>query len=708
MKRSFCIVLCLFLFRLVDVRAEDGYRLWLRYDRIDDPQLLQQYRRNISSCTFPVTGSETLSAARNELTDAIPGLLGRPLHYTTTPSANTLIAGTPASLHELTRLHWNSNLDRLGDEGFIIRRYTLDGKSGIAIAASSDKGVLYGVFAFLRLLQTHQSLENPDIVSIPARRYRILDHWDNMSRNVERGYAGLSLWDWFTLPTCKDKRYTDYARANASIGINGAVLNNVNANYLFLTPAFLEKAAALADLFRPYGIRVFLSVNFASPIQLGGLQTADPLDPAVQDWWKKKADEIYRYIPDFGGFLVKANSEGQPGPQNYGRSHADGANMMADALAPHRGIVIWRAFVYNPTAADRARQAYDEFHPLDGKFRPNVLVQIKNGPLDFQPREPFHPLFGAMRETRLMLEVQITQEYLGASNHLVYLAPLFAECMDADTHTHGDGPTVGQSISGMAGVANTGNDIDWCGHIFAQANWYAFGRLAWGATPAGIADEWIRQTFTNNTTAVDSIKKMMMASREIAVDYMDPLGLNMIFAEGHHYGPGPWYDKARRPDWNSTYYHRADSAGIGFDRTPTGSNMLEQYAPAARAQWEDVKTCPDQWLLFFHHVPWTWRIHTGRTLWDQLCYQYQVGVDSVRWMKRCWERLRPDIDEERWAAVKMKLDIQEHDAVWWRNACLLYFQTFSRTPMPAFVEHPDHTLEYYEKLQLHDVPGTGR
>ena len=708
MKRSFCIVLCLFLFRLVDVRAEDGYRLWLRYDRIDDPQLLQQYRRNISSCTFPVTGSETLSAARNELTDAIPGLLGRPLHYTTTPSANTLIAGTPASLHELTRLHWNSNLDRLGDEGFIIRHYTLDGKSGIAIAASSDKGVLYGVFAFLRLLQTHQSLENPDIVSIPARRYRILDHWDNMSRNVERGYAGLSLWDWFTLPTYRDKRYTDYARANASIGINGAVLNNVNANYLFLTPAFLEKAAALADIFRPYGIRVFLSVNFASPIQLGGLQTADPLDPAVQDWWKKKADEIYRYIPDFGGFLVKANSEGQPGPQNYGRSHADGANMMADALTPHRGIVIWRAFVYNPTAADRARQAYDEFHPLDGKFRPNVLVQIKNGPLDFQPREPFHPLFGAMRQTPLMLEVQITQEYLGASNHLVYLAPLFAECMDADTHTHGDGPTVGQSISGMAGVANTGNDIDWCGHIFAQANWYAFGRLAWGATPAGIADEWIRQTFTNNTTAVDSIKKMMMASREIAVDYMDPLGLNMIFAEGHHYGPGPWYDKARRPDWNSTYYHRADSAGIGFDRTPTGSNMLEQYAPAARAQWEDVKTCPDQWLLFFHHVPWTWRIHTGRTLWDQLCYQYQAGVDSVRWMKRCWERLRPDIDEERWAAVKMKLDIQEHDAVWWRNACLLYFQTFSRTPMPAFVEHPDHTLEYYEKLQLHDVPGTGR
>ncbi|HEV9037386.1 MAG TPA: alpha-glucuronidase family glycosyl hydrolase [Puia sp.] len=708
MKRFACILFSLLLLRSSRVLAEDGYRLWLRYDRIDDRQLLQQYLRTIPSCTFPATGSEILPAARNELTNAIAGLLGHPPDYTTIPSANSLLIGTPASLPFLTRLHWDADIHRLGDEGFIIRTYTLDNRSGIAIVAASDKGVLYGVFQFIRLLQTHQPLTHLDIISIPTRAYRILDHWDNMSRNVERGYAGLSLWDWFTLPTYKDQRYTDYARANASIGINGAVLNNVNANYLFLTPAFLEKAAALADIFRPYGIRVYLSVNFASPIQLGGLHTADPLDPVVREWWKKKADEIYRYIPDFGGFLVKANSEGQPGPQNYGRSHADGANMMGEALAPHHGIVIWRAFVYNATAADRARQAYDEFHSLDGKFDSNVLVQIKNGPLDFQPREPFHPLFGAMPDTRLMLEVQITQEYLGASNHLVYLAPLFAECMDADTYTHGNGPTVGQSISGMAGVANTGNDINWCGHIFAQANWYAFGRLAWGATPAGIADEWIRQTFTNNTTAVDSIRRMMLASREITVDYMNPVGLNMIFAEGHHYGPGPWYDKAKRPDWNSTYYHHADSAGIGFDRTPTGSNMLEQYAPGARAEWEDVKTCPDKWLLWFHHVPWTWKMHSGRTLWDEMCYRYQKGVDSVRWMQRCWQRLRPDIDQERWRQVDMKLRIQEHDAVWWRNACLLYFQTFSRMPIPAGVEPPDHTLEYYEDIQLHDVPGTGR
>jgi alpha-glucuronidase len=729
MKRFAGILSCLLLVGSIRAWAEDGYQLWLRYDRINDPVLANQYRQILGTCAFPETGSEILSAARKEFTKGLLGMFGKEIpDYVPADSrgvAGSFLVGTTASLPLLNRLKWDADIKSLGEEGFIIRRYTLDGRSGIAIAAASDKGVLYGVFTLLRLLQTHQPLTNPDIVSIPALRYRVLDHWDNLSRSVERGYAGLSLWDWFTLPVYKDNRYTDYARANASIGINGSVLNNVNANPLFLTPEYLEKAAVLADIFRPYGIRVYLSVNFASPMQIGGLATADPLDPAVREWWKKKVDEIYRYIPDFGGFLVKANSEGQPGPQNYGRTHADGANMMAEALAPHQGIVIWRAFVYNATAADRAKQAFEEFRPLDGKFSANVLVQIKNGPLDFQPREPFHPLFGAIEGTKLMLEVQITQEYLGASNHLVYLAPLFAECMDADTHARGGGLTVAQSISGMAGVANTGNDIDWCGYIFAQANWYAFGRLAWGvpiaedersrATPnspnspsALIADEWIRQTFTNSPGTVDSIKKMMLASREITVGYMNPLGLNMIFAEGHHYGPGPWYDKARRPDWNSTYYHHADSAGMGFDRTPTGSNMLEEYAPGARAQWEDVKTCPDKWLLFFHHVPWTWRMHSGRTMWDELCFQYQKGVDSVRWIQRCWQQLRPDIDDQRWQSVKMKLDIQEHDAVWWRNACLLYFQNFSKMPLPQGVEHPDHTLDYYEKLQLHDVPGTGR
>jgi len=714
MKHPACILLCLLLFGSIVVHAEDGYRLWLRYDPIDDPFLLQQYRQAIGPCYFPAAGSDTRLAARNELSVALTGLLGQTPSFTTELSPNSLLIGTPASLPLLTRLHWDADLSRLGEEGFIIRRYSLEGRSGIAIAAASDKGVLYGVFHFLRLLQTHQSLQHPDIVSIPALRYRILDHWDNLNRTIERGYAGLSLWNWFTLPLYKDKRYTDYARANASVGINGTVINSVNANPLILTPEYLEKAAALADIFRPYGIRVFLSVNFSSPIQVGGLHTADPLDPAVRDWWGKKADEIYRYIPDFGGFLVKANSEGQPGPQNYGRTHADGANVLADALAPHQGIVMWRAFVYNATAQDRAKQAYDEFKPLDGRFRPNVLLQIKNGPIDFQPREPFSPLFGAVPATRLMLEVQITQEYLGFSNHLVYLAPLFAECMDADTHTNGNGPTVSQTITGMAGVANTGNDIDWCGHIFAQANWYAFGRLAWGLAPdktspsARIADEWIRQTLSNRNSTVDSIKIMMMASREITVTYMTPLGLNTIMAVGHHYGPGPWYNKASRPDWNSTYYHHADSAGIGFDRSPTGSNMLAQYAPDARAQWEDSRSCPDKWLLWFHHVPWTWKMHSGHTLWNELCYQYAAGVDSVRWLQQCWQGLRPDIDDDRWQAVKMRLDIQQKDAVEWRNACLLYFQTFSGMPLPEGLERPDHTLEYYEKVQLHYAPGTGQ
>jgi len=351
-----------------------------------------------------------------------------------------------------------------------------------------------------------------------------------------------------------------------------------------LTADYLVKTAALADRFRSYGIRVYLSVKFSAPIEVGGLKTADPLDPAVQDWWRKKADEIYRLIPDFGGFLVKANSEGQPGPQNYGRTHAEGANLLADALAPHKGIVIWRAFVYsNETPEDRAKQAYNEFKPLDGKFHANVLVQVKNGPIDFQPREPFHPLFGAMPSTPLMMEFQITQEYLGFSTHLVFLAPLFAECLNADTYTKGKGSLVSGTITGMAGVANIGNDRNWCGHPFAQANWYAFGRLAWGGaslSSSQIADEWIRQTFTNQPAAVDTIKKMMLASRDITVDYMTPLGLHHIMGYGHHYGPAPWFDKASRADWNPVYYHKADSAGIGFDRTDSGSNALEQYAPA--------------------------------------------------------------------------------------------------------------------------------
>jgi alpha-glucuronidase len=709
MKKAALILLL--LSRLSATRAEDGYRLWLRYDRLTDTTLLRSYRTQLAALQFNAA-TPVLSAARLELNTGLRDLLGESVdtidsHETRIPD-HCLLVGTPTTLPALSAIHWDRQLTNLGEEGYIIRSVSLSGHSHLVIAAVTEKGILYGVFAFLRLLQTHYPLQALDINSIPAYHYRILDHWDNLNRFVERGYAGLSLWNWFTLPTYKDPRYTDYARANASIGINGVVLNNVNASPLILTPEWLTKAAALADIFRPFGIRTYLSVKWSSPIEIGGLTTADPLDTAVQHWWKNKVVEIFRYIPDFGGFLVKANSEGQPGPQNYGRTHADGANMLADALAPYHGIVIWRAFVYSASNEDRAKQAYDEFHPLDGRFKENVLVQIKNGPIDFQPREPFHPLFGAMPRTPLLLEVQLTQEYLGFSNHLVYLAPLFAECLSSDTHAEGKGPTVAATISGIAGVANTGNDVNWCGHPFAAANWYAFGRLAWNpaANPADIADDWIRQTFTNDPDFILPAREMMLASREIAVDYMTPLGLHHIMGYSHHYGPAPWYDKAPRPDWNPVYFHKADTAGIGFDRTATGSNAIQQYSPGARLQWEDTRTCPDRWLLWFHHVPWNWPMHSGRALWDELCYKYYTGVDSVRWMQRTWVRLRPYIDNERWSEVRMLLDIQQQDAVWWRNACLLYFQTFSRLPLPVNREAPDHSLAYYEKIQLYFAPGT--
>lgn len=700
-------LILLLLGRLSASRAEDGYRLWLRYDRIRDPQLLQDYRKAITSFQFNGPNS-----AQQELALGLQGLLGITPREVRSASGRfndgCLIVGTPSTSNIISRLPGHDTLSRLGEEGFTIRNITLDGKKGIVIAAFTEKGVLYGVFSFLRLLQTHRPLRALDMTAIPAYRYRILDHWDNLNRFVERGYAGLSLWNWFKLPGYKDPRYTDYARADASVGINGTVLNNVNASPQILTADWLTKATALADIFRPFGIRVYLSVNWSSPIEIGGLKTADPLDSAVRRWWKDKVAEIYRYIPDFGGFLVKANSEGQPGPQTFGRTHADGANMLADALAPYQGIVIWRAFVYSASSEDRAKQSYDEFKPLDGQFKANVLLQIKNGPIDFQPREPFHPLFGAMPHTPLLLEVQLTQEYLGFSNHLVYLAPLIAECLNSDTHAAGTGPTVAATISGVAGVANIGNDINWCGHPFAAANWYAFGRLTWNpaTSPSDIADDWIRETFSNDPGFVLPVRKMMLASREIAVDYMTPLGLHHIMGYSHHYGPAPWYDKAPRADWNPVYFHKADTAGIGFDRTAAGSNALEQYAPGARIQWEDARTCPDRWLLWFHHVPWNWPMHSGRTLWQELCFKYYTGVDSVRWMQRTWDQLRPFIDNDRWLEVSMLLDIQQQDAVWWRNACLLYFQTFSRRPLPSGRDTPDHSLDYYEKIQLYFAPGT--
>jgi alpha-glucuronidase len=577
--------------------------------------------------------------------------------------------------------------------------------------------LLYGVFHLLRLLQTQQPIEHVNIFSAPRIKLRLLNHWDNLNRTVERGYAGFSIWNWHTLPGYIDQRYIDYARANASIGINGAVLTNVNANATFLTRPYLEKVKALADVFRPYGIKVYLTARFSAPIEIGGLKTADPLNAGVREWWKNKIDEIYSLIPDFGGFTVKANSEGQPGPQDYNRTHADGANMLADAITPHKGIIMWRAFVYSHEVPDdRHKQAWNEFVPLDGKFSSNVMVQVKNGAIDFMPREPFHPLFGAMPHTPLMMEFQLTQEYLGQGTHLVFLAPLFKEVLNSDTYSKGqestvakviDGTVDNHTLSGMAGVANIGSDIDWTGHPFAQANWYALGRLAWDhqLTSEQIAEEWLRMTFSNDGAFVTDAKKMMLASREILVQYMNPLGLHHIMATGHHYGPGPWISNLSRPEWNPTYYHKADSAGIGFNRTATGSNALAQYKPEAAKAWSDVNTIDEKYLLWFHHVGWTHTMKSGRTLWDELCYQYNSGVDSVRWMQQLWSKQKNKVDEQRYRQISMLLNIQEQDAVWWRNACLLYFQTFSKMPVPAKYEKPDHTLAYYEGLSFPNAPG---
>jgi alpha-glucuronidase len=545
---------------------------------------------------------------------------------------------------------------------------------------------------------------------------------------VERGYAGESIWDWHKLPGWVDPRYTDYARANASIGINGTVLTNVNANATSLTPPYIEKARAIATALRPYGIRVSLTARFSAPIELGGLKTADPLDPAVRAWWKGKVDEIYAAIPDFGGFLVKANSEGQPGPQDYKRTHADGANMLAEALAPHHGVVMWRAFVYsNETPTDRAKQAYDEFVPLDGKFADNVLVQVKNGPIDFQPREPFHPLFGAMPKTPLMMEVEITKEYLGFATHLAYLGPMWEEVLRADTRVSGRGSTVakvidgdlhGYRLTGMAGVANIGSDRNWSGSQFDQANWYAFGRLAWNpeASARDIAEEWTRMTFSNDPKFVQPVVGMMMDSREAVVDYMTPLGLAHLMGTGHHYGPAPWVNDLGRADWNPTYYHRADANGIGFDRGASrdgkgGSNAIAQYSPEVAKIFADPKKVPEEFLLWFHHLPWSFGLPSGRTLWDEIVFRYDRGVQRAEKLRNTWYELQyaPDmsgyVDGERYAEIKAFLQIQLDEAQWWRDACIAYFQSVNGLPLPAGVAPPKHPLEYYKALKFPYAPG---
>lgn len=692
--------------------VEDGYELWLRYRLLPAGARLDEYRETLASVAIDTT-APTRRIAADEVGRALGGMLGRApsLRATTDERSASVVIGTPATSPYIASLQLTPALDRAGAEGYVIGTSMQGGRRTLYVAANHDIGLLYGTFALIRQLQSERPLDTFGGTDAPRIARRILNHWDNLDRTVERGYAGKSIWDWEALPGTVAPRIIDYARANASIGINGTVLTNVNANATVLTAPYIAKVQALADAMRPYGIRVYLTARFSAPIDLGHLATADPLDEDVRRWWKEKADEIYRAIPDFGGFLVKANSEGQPGPQDYRRTHADGANMLADAVAPHGGIVIWRAFVYsNEVPVDRIRQAYDEFTPLDGTFRPNVMVQVKNGPLDFQPREPFHPLFGAMPKTPLALELQITKEYLGQDTHLAYLAPLFKEVLDADTWRPRQGSTVAKVIDGsidhhelsaIAGVANIGSDRNWTGSHFNQANWYAFGRLAWDYELSAdvIAAEWIRQTLSHDSAVVATVRSMMMGSREALVNYMTPLGVVHIMGRNHHYGPGPWVEGGGRADWTAVYYHRADTLGIGFDRTITGSNAVAQYAPHLRDVFASRATVPDEYLLWFHRVGWNERMRSGRTLWNELVYRYSAGVDSARAMAREWKTVAPAIDTLRAREIGDFLEIQAKEAKWWRDASLSYFQTFSRQPFPAGVEPPAHPLDFYLALR---------
>lgn len=635
--------------------SEDGSRLWLRYDTVS---VRKQIDKGIDS---PV-----MRLAENEL--------------------STFWKGGKVSL----QLMADSEYFALGKDG-----YTINVENGtIVLRSMSETGLLYAAYHLLRLQACGEDCSRLDIKEKPLNDIRILNHWDNPDGTIERGYAGRSLWKWDELPAKVSPRYAEYARANASIGINGTVLNNVNASPEVLSSDNLKKVKTLADIFRPYGIKVYLSVNFATPIKLGGLATADPLNSDVAEWWKQKVHEIYSMIPDFGGFLVKANSEGQPGPCDYHRTHAEGANMLASALKPYGGIVMWRAFVYSPSDADRAKQAYLEFKPLDGKFLDNVIVQVKNGPIDFQPREPYSPLFGAMPHTQLMVEFQVTQEYLGHSNHLAYLAPMWKEFYSYY------GPS---DMKAAAGVTNIGDDTNWCGNNLAQSNWYAFGRLAWNPALSSeeIAREWLAQTFTADSRFVRPMTEVMMQSREAVVDYMMPLGLHHIFAWGHHYGPEPWCEiEGARPDWLPTYYHRADKEGLGFDRTTDGSDAVSQYPDSLAAVFNSIDSCPDEFLLWFHHVPWKHEMKSGRTMWDELCLHYQRGVDAARGFRDTWKDMSPYVDAERHAAVAHRFDIQASDAVWWKDACLEYFRTFSHMKYPAGVEKPRFSLKKLKKVKL--------
>jgi alpha-glucuronidase len=658
------------------------------------------------------TTSPSIDAAEAELIQGLSGLTGKAVKLETSVTGPGAVVLGTATSPLIKDLPLAARLAALGPEGYLVESAQSGGQPVTAIAGNTDVGVLYGAFALLRHLQRHNSVANLTLSGSPKLKNRVLNHWDNLDGSVERGYAGKSIWSWSTLPgSASSATIKNYARANASLGINGTVLTNVNSNAQFLTASYLSKVKALADVLRPYGIKVYLTARFSAPTEIGGLTTADPLDAGVKKWWTDKADEIYALIPDFGGFLIKANSEGQPGPQDYNRTHADGANMFAAALKS-RGIVLWRAFVYSNTSPpDRIKQAYEEFKPLDGKFSAGVLVQVKNGPLDFQPREPFSPLFGAMPQTPLALELQVTKEYLGEDTHLAYLGPLYEEVLKADTKVKSSGASVARVIDGtlhqyavtaISGVANIGSDTNWTGSHMNQANWYVFGRMAWDPdiSAEAVADEWVRQTFSNDPAVVKPVVQLMMSSRQALVSYMTPLGLAHIMASDHHYGPGPWVNDLSRVEWNPVYYHKADAQGLGFDRTSKGSNAVGQYSATVGQAFGSRDTVPDDLLLFFHHVGWQDKLaSSGRSLWDELVYRYSRGVDDVGLMRDGWATVKGRIDAKRFDDVAKFLQTQHYEARWWRDACLSYFSSVSKQPIPAGYATPAKTLAEYQGLK---------
>ena len=710
------LILSFILVPSISLNAENGYDLWLRYSYINDSEIRENHSQYFNKIN--ISGeSETLVVIKKELLRASEGMFNKKVLWENDHLKAKLIIVNKENYPKQLEKNVPQDWANIGEEGFSIKYVKINDDYKIIIAGNSEIGLLYGTFELLKQMQMQNDLSRLNIIESPKTDIRLLNHWDNLDRTVERGYAGFSIWNWHKLPEYIDPRYEDYARANASIGINGTVLTNVNANALVLEPRYIEKVKALADVFRPYGIKVYLTARFSAPIEIGGLETADPLDENVKNWWATKTSEIYKEIPDFGGFLVKANSEGQPGPQNYGRNHADGANMLADAVAPFGGVIMWRAFVYSehdPT--DRAKQAYSEFVPYDGQFRDNVIIQVKNGAIDFQPREPFHPMFGAMPKTPLMMEFQITQEYLGFSTHMVFLPKLYEEVLKADTYREGEGSTVAKvvdgslhnkSISGMAGVSNIGTDINWTGHPFAQANWYGFGRLAWNPylSAEEIAEEWLKLTFSTDPNFIDTMIPMLIESREAVVNYMTPLGLHHLMATGHHYGPGPWVDDLSRPEWNPTYYHKADKEGIGFNRSETGTNAVSQYEETVAKNFNEPATTPEELLLWFHHLSWDYKMKDGNILWDALALKYQEGVNQVNKMISTWEKMKPYIDEERFEDVEMLLSIQLKEAKWWRDSSLVYFQEFSGKPIPNGVPKPGKTLEEYKSMTYPYAPG---